>query len=333
VVAGTSAGYNYTATADIDVVVVADLNPDPVFREFFNENKYRYNGQHKIKIGDQYVKFYVQPADEKFVTGGSYSVISESWTQVALRRLTESQDTVTILKQADRAAQPKSVKKVLKKKVIREHRPVVYGYGEDFTSKNNLEQFKIFINNFAKEFKLPNIIKDHYIIEHTSKTELFISEYNSKVKEKITKYVWDLTEKLKKYNLTTEDVYKSSDLYKQFVRYALIRELPSNRVKLKESLDNIESVVNKITKSLGITTQSPNVDDKVDIVDLTVNKISHRIEIAVKSNETITEFKGDMYSTASGEIGQLGKHPGIEGIDTTTYFAPANTIKTNKRII
>jgi hypothetical protein len=131
VVAGASAGYNYTAGADIDVVVVADLNPDPVFREFFNENKYRYNGQHKIKIGDQYIKFYVQPADEQFVTGGSYSVISEAWTQVALRRLTESQDTVKLLKQADAAAQPKPAKKVAKKKVIREHKPVVYGFGRD----------------------------------------------------------------------------------------------------------------------------------------------------------------------------------------------------------
>jgi hypothetical protein len=130
VVAGDNAGYNYTAQSDIDVVIVADLNPDPTFREFFNENKYRYNGQQQVKIGDQYVKFYVQPSDEKFVTRGSYSVINESWTQVAQRKLTESKDTVKLLKQADLAAQPK-VKKVVKKRVIKEHKPVVYGFGRE----------------------------------------------------------------------------------------------------------------------------------------------------------------------------------------------------------
>jgi hypothetical protein len=226
--------------------------------------------------------------------------------------------------------------------------PVRYGYGRDSVnnafkqynqvSENkgthyNLEQFKLFVNNFSKDFKLPVIVNNKNILEHTSTTDLFISEYNSVLKKKIARYVWDLPEKLKKYNLTTEDLYKTSTPYDQIVRYTLTKELPGNRIKLKESIDNVAGIIKKLTSLLGLSTQPPIVGDKVDIVDLTVYTMSDRIEIASASNEVITRINNNLYLTASGEIGYLGKHPGAEGVVTTTYFAPANTIETNKTIL
>ena len=49
VVSGDNASFKYTNESTIDVVVVADLDPDPTFREFFNENKYKYNGQNQVQ--------------------------------------------------------------------------------------------------------------------------------------------------------------------------------------------------------------------------------------------------------------------------------------------
>ena len=50
VVSGDNASFQYTNESAIDVVVVADLNPDETFREFFNEHKYKYNGQHRVEV-------------------------------------------------------------------------------------------------------------------------------------------------------------------------------------------------------------------------------------------------------------------------------------------
>ena len=134
VVAGANAGYLYEGAKDIDVVVIAELNPDATFRELFNEHKYQYNGQHRVEVAGHLVQFYVQPADEKFVTHGSYSILRECWEQIAVRRLVESKDTVKLLKEADLMNRPKPAT-VKKKKVIKERKPFVYGYGSDFITE------------------------------------------------------------------------------------------------------------------------------------------------------------------------------------------------------
>lgn len=129
VVSGENASFKYTNESNIDVVVVADIDPDPTFRELFNEHKYKYNGQHQVKVDGHLVQFYVQPADEEFINNGSYSVLREAWVQIPKRKLVE--DTVSKLRALDIAARPKpQVKK--KKKVVKEAIIVQYGFGSDF---------------------------------------------------------------------------------------------------------------------------------------------------------------------------------------------------------
>jgi hypothetical protein len=129
VVSGDNASFKYTNESTIDVVVVADLDPDPTFREFFNEHKYKYNGQHQVRVDGHLVQFYVQPADEQFINNGSYSLLRESWVQIPKRTITE--DTVSKLQALDLAARPRpQVKK--KKKVVQEAIIVTYGFGSDF---------------------------------------------------------------------------------------------------------------------------------------------------------------------------------------------------------
>jgi hypothetical protein len=133
-VAGDNAGYAYSSNSTIDVVIVANLDADPVYRELFNENKYKYNGQHQVKIHNQYVQFYVQPSDEPVVSRGSYSLLSEDWVQVPVRKLAESTDTVAKLKKLVEAATPVSVIKP-RKVVVKETKPVKYGYGSDYIAE------------------------------------------------------------------------------------------------------------------------------------------------------------------------------------------------------
>lgn len=133
-VAGDNAGYAYSPNSTIDVVVVANLDPDPVYRELFNENKYKYNGQHQVKIDNQYVQFYVQSSDEPVVSRGSYSLLREDWVQVPVRKLAESNDTVAKLKKLVEAATPVPVIKP-RKAVVKETKPVKYGYGSDYIAE------------------------------------------------------------------------------------------------------------------------------------------------------------------------------------------------------
>ena len=165
VVAGSAASYLYENTG-IDVVVIAELNQDETFRELFNEHKYKYNGQHKVKVEGHLVQFYVQPAEESLVTSGSYSLIRESWVQIPVRR-TLKEDTVKKLKALDRAAQPKP-QKVIKKKIVKERKPVVYGFGRDYLAEVGLTPDGVsastcqFANETAHEHQLTDkeIIQD-----------------------------------------------------------------------------------------------------------------------------------------------------------------------------
>lgn len=132
VVTGQAASYLYESTG-IDVVVIAELNQDETFRELFNEHKYKYNGQHRVEVDGHLVQFYVQPAEENLVTSGSYSVLRESWVQIPVRR-TLKEDSVKRLKALDLAARPKAPAPVAKK-IVKERRPVVYGFGQDYLAE------------------------------------------------------------------------------------------------------------------------------------------------------------------------------------------------------
>lgn len=129
VISGDTASFQYSNQSTVDVVVIADLDPDPTFREFFNEHKYKYNGQQQVKIDRHLVQFYVQPADQQFVNNGSYSVLRESWVQIPKRTITE--DTVSQLRALDLAARPRP-QAPKKKRVVQEAITVKYGFGTDF---------------------------------------------------------------------------------------------------------------------------------------------------------------------------------------------------------
>lgn len=125
VISGENASFKYTNESTIDVVVVAELDSDSTFREFFNENKYKYNGQHRVEVDGHLVQFYVQPSDETFVDNGSYSVVRESWVNIPRRRIVE--DTVSKLKALESAAQPKVIAPKVKAKIVKPQR-ITYGF-------------------------------------------------------------------------------------------------------------------------------------------------------------------------------------------------------------
>ena len=87
-ISGSNAAFNYTPTSDIDlhlVVNIPELN-DEVYRELFNAKKYQYNDQHDIRVRGADVELYVQPAEDKHVSQGIYSVANQKWLSVPRRQ-------------------------------------------------------------------------------------------------------------------------------------------------------------------------------------------------------------------------------------------------------
>ena len=100
-ISGSNAAYSYTANSDIDLHLVVEMPDDPVYRELFNAKKYQYNDEHDIRIGGVPVELYVQPADQKHVSQGIYSVKNGDWTQVPQRRRARIDDSCVQNKTAD----------------------------------------------------------------------------------------------------------------------------------------------------------------------------------------------------------------------------------------
>jgi hypothetical protein len=74
---------------------------DPVYKELFNAKKYQYNDEHDIRIAGVPVELYVQPADQKHVSQGIYSVKNSEWNQVPQRRRAKIDDSCVQHKAAD----------------------------------------------------------------------------------------------------------------------------------------------------------------------------------------------------------------------------------------
>ena len=100
-ISGSNAAYSYTPHSDIDLHLVVEMPDDPVYQELFNAKKYQYNDEHDIKIGGVPVELYVQPADQKHVSQGIYSVKNGEWTQVPQRRRAKIDDSCVQHKAAD----------------------------------------------------------------------------------------------------------------------------------------------------------------------------------------------------------------------------------------
>ena len=100
-ISGSNAAYSYTPHSDIDLHLVVDMPDDPVYQELFAAKKYQYNAEHDIKIAGVPVELYVQPADQKHVSQGIYSVKNGDWTQVPQRRRASVDDSCVQHKTAD----------------------------------------------------------------------------------------------------------------------------------------------------------------------------------------------------------------------------------------
>ena len=100
-ISGSNAAYSYTPHSDIDLHLVVDIPNDPVYQELFAAKKYQYNAEHDIKIAGVPVELYVQPADQKHVSQGIYSVKNGDWTQVPQRRRASVDDSCVQHKTAD----------------------------------------------------------------------------------------------------------------------------------------------------------------------------------------------------------------------------------------
>jgi hypothetical protein len=75
---GSSAGYNYSDYSDIDLhLVVKDVSSKD--EELFSAKKNQYNTTYKLRIKDIPVELYVQPAEQKHVSNGIYSVKRDRW--------------------------------------------------------------------------------------------------------------------------------------------------------------------------------------------------------------------------------------------------------------
>ena len=100
-ISGSNAAYSYTANSDIDLHLVVEMPDDPVYQELFNAKKYQYNDEHNIRIGGVPVELYVQPADQKHVSQGIYSIKNSDWNQVPQRRRARIDDSCVQNKTAD----------------------------------------------------------------------------------------------------------------------------------------------------------------------------------------------------------------------------------------
>jgi pyrimidine deaminase RibD-like protein/GNAT superfamily N-acetyltransferase len=100
-ISGSNAAYSYTPHSDIDLHLVVEMPDDPVYQELFNAKKYQYNDEHDIRIAGVPVELYVQPADQKHISQGIYSVKNSEWNQVPQRRRARIDDSCVQHKAAD----------------------------------------------------------------------------------------------------------------------------------------------------------------------------------------------------------------------------------------
>lgn len=100
-ISGSNAAYSYSDNSDIDLHLVVEMPDDPVYKELFNAKKYQYNDEHDIRIAGVPVELYVQPADQKHVSQGIYSVKNSEWNQVPQRRRAKIDDSCVQHKAAD----------------------------------------------------------------------------------------------------------------------------------------------------------------------------------------------------------------------------------------
>ena len=112
-ISGSNAAYTYTPHSDIDLhlVVMIPEEHEEELKELFNAKKYQYNDLHDIRIRGADVELYVQPADQKSVSLGQYSVLNNKWIEVPKRKRARIDQSLVRDKYADLQARIESALK------------------------------------------------------------------------------------------------------------------------------------------------------------------------------------------------------------------------------
>lgn len=76
-ISGSNAAYGYSDSSDLDLHLVAVVDPDQV--ELYDAKKNVYNSRYNIKISDIDVELYVQDYKQKHHSAGIYSVLNNKW--------------------------------------------------------------------------------------------------------------------------------------------------------------------------------------------------------------------------------------------------------------
>ena len=83
IIIGSSAGYNWTPTSDIDVHIVIDfkqINKDvDLVKNYLNNLRTTWNEKHNIKINNHDVEVYIQDKDHPNRSHGIYSILKNVW--------------------------------------------------------------------------------------------------------------------------------------------------------------------------------------------------------------------------------------------------------------
>lgn len=76
-ISGSNAAYGYNDSSDLDLHLVAIVNPEQA--ELYDAKKNVYNSRYNIKIKDIDVELYVQDYKQKHHSAGIYSVLRNEW--------------------------------------------------------------------------------------------------------------------------------------------------------------------------------------------------------------------------------------------------------------
>jgi len=84
VLTGSMANFNYTKLSDFDVHVVtrySDLQCDDLAEAFYQAKKKIWNDDHDIIVRGHEVELYVEDVDEPPISGGTFSLLNDSWVK------------------------------------------------------------------------------------------------------------------------------------------------------------------------------------------------------------------------------------------------------------
>jgi len=88
-ISGSNAAFSYTSHSDLDLHIIIDLSKfenNEVYQELFTAKKNIYNDNHDITIRGVPVELYVQDSNEPVISLGEYSVLSDKWLKLPVKR-------------------------------------------------------------------------------------------------------------------------------------------------------------------------------------------------------------------------------------------------------